>query len=54
MTRGHRFMAPEPFKVRRLDDYLQKLDKAKVVLDAERRRDIILTDAKNLALRAGA
>ena len=32
-TRGHRFMAPEPFKVRRLDDYGEKLEKAKVVLD---------------------
>ena len=37
VTRGHRFMAPEPFTVRRLDDYLQKLGKAKVVPDAERR-----------------
>ena len=37
-TRGHRFLSPEPFTVRRLDDYLQKLDRAKVVLDAERRR----------------
>src|SRR4029079_3346909 len=27
-TRGHRFMAPVPFSVRRLADYLQKLDKA--------------------------
>src|SRR3984957_12868170 len=31
-TRGHRFLAPAPFTVRRLDDYAQKLDKAKVVL----------------------
>ena len=37
-TRGHRFLAPAPFTVRRLDDYMDKLDKAKVVLDAERRR----------------
>jgi glycyl-tRNA synthetase beta chain len=48
-TRGHRFMAPQPFTVRRLDDYMSKLEKAKVVLDPARRRDIILTDAKNLA-----
>ena len=52
-TRGHRFLAPAPFTVRRLDDYLQKLDKAKVVPDAERRRDIIFTEAKQLAFAQG-
>ena len=52
-TRGHRFMAPAPFTVRRLADYLQKLDKAKVVPDAERRRDIILTEAKQLVFAQG-
>jgi glycyl-tRNA synthetase beta chain len=52
-TRGHRFLAPAPFTVRRLADYLQKLDKAKVVPDAERRRDIILTEAKQLAFAQG-
>src|SRR5262249_36015804 len=31
MTRGHRFLAPEPFMVRHLADYMAKLDKAKVV-----------------------
>ena len=52
-TRGHRFMAPQPFKVRRLDDYAAKLEKAKVVLDPERRREMILADAKNLAFAQG-
>ncbi len=52
-TRGHRFMAPAPFKVRRFDDYVAKLEKAKVVLDAARRADIIHTDAKNLAFAQG-
>jgi glycyl-tRNA synthetase beta chain len=52
-TRGHRFLAPEPFTVRRFADYAQKLDHAKVVLDAERRRDIILTEAKQLAFAQG-
>jgi glycyl-tRNA synthetase beta chain len=52
-TRGHRFLAPKPFTVRRLADYLQKLDKAKVVADPERRRDIILTEAKHLAFAQG-
>ena len=52
-TRGHRFMAPQPFTVRRLADYMDKLGKAKVVLDAERRRDILLTEAKQLAFAQG-
>ena len=48
-TRGHRFMAPTPFSVRRFDDYVAKLEAAKVVLDPQRRKDIILQDAKTLA-----
>jgi glycyl-tRNA synthetase beta chain len=52
-TRGHRFLAPAPFTVRRLDDYMAKLDKAKVVLDAERRKDIIRTEARQLAFAQG-
>jgi glycyl-tRNA synthetase beta chain len=52
-TRGHRFMSPQPFKVRRLDDYAAKLEKAKVVLDRERRKEMILADAKNLAFAQG-
>jgi glycyl-tRNA synthetase beta chain len=53
MTRGHRFLAPNTFTVRRLADYLSKLDRAKVVPDSERRRDIILTEAKQLAFAQG-
>ncbi len=52
-TRGHRFLSPAPFTVRRLADYMQKLDKAKVVLDAERRKNIIMTEAKQLAFAQG-
>jgi glycyl-tRNA synthetase beta chain len=52
-TRGHRFLAPQQFTVRRLADYMAKLDHAKVVLDAERRRNIILTEAKQLAFAQG-
>ncbi len=52
-TRGHRFMAPATFRVRRLDDYIAKLEAAKVVLDPERRKEIILADAKNLAFAQG-
>ena len=52
-TRGHRFMAPGPFTVKRFDDYVEKLHAAKVVLDPARRADIILADAKNLAFAQG-
>jgi glycyl-tRNA synthetase beta chain len=52
-TYGHRFMAPGAISVRRFDDYVAKLEKAKVVLDPARRREIILHDAKNLAFAQG-
>lgn len=52
-TYGHRFMAPGPITVRRFDDYAPALEKAKVVLDPARRRDIILHDAKTLAHAQG-
>lgn len=52
-TYGHRFMAPEEIEVRRFDDYAASLEKARVVLDPERRADIILHDARDLALAAG-
>jgi glycyl-tRNA synthetase beta chain len=52
-TRGHRFMAPEPFKVRHFDDYVSRLERAKVVLDPVRRMDMIRADAKNLAFAQG-
>jgi glycyl-tRNA synthetase beta chain len=52
-TRGHRFHAPDAFEVRRLEDYAEKLEKAKVVLDADRRKDIIAHDARNRAMALG-
>ncbi|KAA0972455.1 glycine--tRNA ligase subunit beta [Aureimonas fodinaquatilis] len=52
-TVGHRFHAPEEFAVRRFDDYVAKLEKARVVLDAERRKQIIQTDAETLAFAQG-
>jgi len=53
VTRGHRFLAPGEIKVRRFDDYVPALEKAKVVLDPARRKQIILHDAKNLAHAQG-
>jgi len=52
-TCGHRFMAPSAISVRRFEDYEAKLLAAKVVLDPERRKDVILTDAKQLAFAQG-
>jgi glycyl-tRNA synthetase beta chain len=48
-TYGHRFMAPQPISVRRFEDYEAKLLEARVVLDPERRKDTIVTDARTLA-----
>jgi glycyl-tRNA synthetase beta chain len=53
ITFGHRFHAPDAISVKRFEDYAAKLEKAKVVLDAERRKQIILSDAKNLCFAQG-
>jgi glycyl-tRNA synthetase beta chain len=52
-TFGHRFLAPGAIAVRRQDDWMAKLEKAKVVVDAARRQEIILAEAKNLAFAQG-
>lgn len=53
ITYGHRFLAPGEITVRRFDDYVGKLEAGKVVLDADRRKEIILADARNLAFANG-
>ncbi|RWX11924.1 glycine--tRNA ligase subunit beta [Rhizobium leguminosarum] len=53
ITYGHRFHAPEAITVRRFDDYAANLERAKVILDAERRKDIILHDARDIAFANG-
>ncbi len=52
-TYGHRFLAPGAIRVRRFDDYVQALERARVVLDIDRRKDIIRADADNLAFAQG-
>jgi glycyl-tRNA synthetase beta chain len=52
-TYGHRFLSPNAIKVKRLDDYMSKLDAAKVVVDPARRAEMILADAKTLAFAQG-
>ncbi|MBI5110769.1 MAG: glycine--tRNA ligase subunit beta [Rhodovulum sp.] len=52
-TRGHRFLAPDVIRVKHFDDYVQKLEAAKVVADPARRRDIVLHEARQLAFAQG-
>lgn len=54
LTYGHRFLSDgQPIKVRRFDDYVTRLEAEKVILDGERRKDIILADARNLCFAKG-
>jgi glycyl-tRNA synthetase beta chain len=53
VTYGHRFHAPEAITVKRFSDYVSTLEKAKVILDADRRKEIILADAKNITFASG-
>jgi glycyl-tRNA synthetase beta chain len=52
-TRGHRFMAPEPFSVKGFKDYREKLREAKVILDGEERARRISEGARALAAKEG-
>jgi glycyl-tRNA synthetase beta chain len=54
VTFGHRFLSDgKPIKVRRLDDYLAKLEAAKVIADPARRKDVILHEARHLCFAQG-
>jgi len=50
---GHRFMAPGAIEVTGFADFATKLEAAKVMLDQDRRRALILTKAADLADSAG-
>ncbi len=52
-TRGHRFMAPEPFEVASFTEYEEGLRQRHVILDMGERASIILARAKALAENAG-
>ncbi|RBI86976.1 glycine--tRNA ligase subunit beta [Rhodosalinus halophilus] len=53
VTRGHRFLSPEPFSVTNFEDYEAKLKRAHVILRPEERADHIRHEATNLAFAAG-
>lgn len=48
VTEGHRFHGTGTFAVRDFDDYADKLAKAKVVLDRDERKAMLLADARTL------
>ncbi|WP_445681625.1 glycine--tRNA ligase subunit beta [Radicibacter daui] len=52
-TRGHRFLAPDAFTVTGFADYEAKLRAARVVLDREERKRLILEGATALAAEKG-
>jgi len=52
-TSGHRFLSPGAIEVRDFADYRRKLNDAHVILEPARRRALIETEAKALAVDAG-
>ncbi len=52
-TRGHRFMSDGEIAVDDAADYLTKLEAANVILDPDRRRDLIAADLDRLAAAEG-
>ncbi len=52
-TRGHRFMAPDPIPVAGIADYTEKLRAARVLLDREERKALILERARTLCASEG-
>ena len=53
LSRGHRFMAPEPFAVKGPDDYLKTLKAAKVLVDMDARTQSIREQLKTAGTGAG-
>ena len=52
-TRGHRFMAPESVEVRSVEEYMNAMERAFVVVDPEERRWIIADMVRKAASAAG-
>jgi glycyl-tRNA synthetase beta chain len=52
-TRGHRTLAPQPIEVLSYNDYVTKLELARVVIAADRRRHVMAERARVLGAQAG-
>jgi glycyl-tRNA synthetase beta chain len=53
LTRGHRFLQPEPFPVTGAADYLEGLRRAFVIVDPNERREMIRREVHEAASQAG-
>ncbi|MCC6809380.1 MAG: glycine--tRNA ligase subunit beta [Deltaproteobacteria bacterium] len=53
ISRGHRFMAPDPFNAARRQDYLEKLRERFVIADPAERKKRVLDEARKAAKEAG-
>ncbi|MGE5446689.1 MAG: glycine--tRNA ligase subunit beta [Ignavibacteriales bacterium] len=47
-TRGHRFISPKPFRVKDWEEYVTELEKRFVILDGEKRKEIIRGDIEQI------
>ena len=54
ISRGHRFMAPEPFPVQGVDSWLEETERRFVIPDPEKRKAIIAREIERVAHAAGA
>ncbi|HTV44664.1 MAG TPA: glycine--tRNA ligase subunit beta [Stellaceae bacterium] len=52
-TRGHRFLAPDEISVADAADYLERLQQAYVIVDQDRRRELIRNDLDRRAAELG-
>jgi glycyl-tRNA synthetase beta chain len=53
VTRGHRFLSPGEIRVASAAEYLERLDEARVVLDQDRRKEMIRNDLEAAAAGKG-
>ncbi|HLV08657.1 MAG TPA: glycine--tRNA ligase subunit beta [Halanaerobiales bacterium] len=50
-SRGHRFLVKEPVKINKTEDYFQKLNRAWVIVNQQKRKEIIKEQIKDLSFQ---
>jgi glycyl-tRNA synthetase beta chain len=53
LSRGHRFMAPDPFPVQGVESYLQEAERRFVIPDPQKRKEIIAREIERIAHAVG-